>query len=97
MNRKTVVVTVEVAFLLTLVILIALGVFTALGGFHLFSHPQAPAPAGPAICTSAGATALSDYWQNQIDSASAASIQSVIAQATEATQKALNYCESIAG
>jgi membrane-bound ClpP family serine protease len=64
----------------------------------VFSHPsQAPAPAVPAICTPAGATALNNYWQNQIDSASAANVQSVIAQATEATRKALNYCESIAG
>jgi membrane-bound ClpP family serine protease len=70
---------------------------TILAAVLLHGHRQAPAPAVPAVCTSAGATALSDYWQNQIDSASAANVQSVIAQATEATQKALNYCESIAG
>jgi hypothetical protein len=56
-------------------------------------HNAGPAHPVNTLCTPAAASAFNAYWQEQVDSASIATVQEVITVAMAATQARINLCE----
>jgi hypothetical protein len=82
------------AWFVAFVVAITLGaIVTVILFFGGAFRSPAPAPVNP-LCTTAAASALANYWNQQVANASYSQLQNVYFQAEKATDARLNYCKA---